>query len=140
MDVKIVHKLPERIRLHYNKGTLTNKQTILVKVLLSNQEGIKNININPLTGSILIYYSNISEKQILALFKALNNEYLNDEDMLNSINETKAETGIIANLFIMAAKHLSKALLPVPISRIITMINTIPRIKQGLKTLNYKSS
>lgn len=135
MDVKIVHKLPGRIRLHYNKGTLTNKQTILVKVLLSTQEGIKNININPLTCSILIYYSNISEKQILALFKALNNEYLNDEDMLNSINETKAETGIIANLFIMAAKHFSKALLPVPISRIITMINTIPRIKQGLKTL-----
>ena len=55
--------------------------------------------------------------------------------MLNSINETKAETGIIANLFIMAAKHFSKALLPVPVRRIITMINTIPRIKQGLKTL-----
>ncbi|MDE7314940.1 MAG: heavy metal translocating P-type ATPase [Mucispirillum sp.] len=135
MDVKIVHKLPGRIRLHYNKGTLTNKQTILVKVLLSTQEGIKSININPLTCSILIYYSNISEKQILALFKALNDEYLNDEDMLNSINETKAETSIIANLFIIAAKHFSKALLPVPVRRIITVINTIPRIKQGLKTL-----
>ena len=135
MDVKIVHKLPGRIRLHYNKGTLTNKQTTLVKVLLSTQEGIKSININPLTCSILIYYSDISEKQILALFKALNDDYLNDEDMLNSINETKAETSIAANLFMMAAKHFSKALLPVPVRRIITMINTIPRIKQGLKTL-----
>ena len=135
MDVKIVHKLPGRIRLHYNKGTLTNKQTTLVKVLLSTQEGIKSITINPLTCSILIYYSDISEKQILALFKALNDDYLNDEDMLNSINETKAETSIAANLFMMAAKHFSKALLPVPVRRIITMINTIPRIKQGLKTL-----
>lgn len=135
MDVKIVHKLPGRIRLHYNKGTLTNKQTTLVKVLLSTQEGIKSININPLTCSILIYYSNISEKQIIALFKALNDDYLNDEDMLNSINETKAETSIAANLFIMAAKHFSKVLLPISVRRIITLINTIPRIKHGLNTL-----
>lgn len=135
MNVKIVHKLPGRIRLHYNKGTLTNKQTTLVKVLLSTQEGINSITINPLTCSILIYYNGISEKQILALFKALNNEYLNDEDMLNSINEIKAETSIAANLFLMAVKHFSKAFLPVPIRRIITMINTIPRIKQGIKTL-----
>ena len=135
MNVKIVHKLPGRIRLHYNKGTLTNKQTTLVKVLLSTQEGINSITINPLTCSILIYYSDISEKQILALFKALNDDYLNDEDMLNSINETKAETSIAANLFIMTAKHFSKALLPVSVRRIITMINTIPRIKQGIKTL-----
>lgn len=135
MNVKIVHKLPGRIRLHYNKGTLTNKQTTLVKVLLSTQEGIKSITINPLTCSILIYYSGISEKQILALFKALNNEYLNDEDMLNAVNETKAETSIAANLFIMAVKHFSKAFLPVPVRRIITMINTVPRIKNGIKTL-----
>lgn len=132
MDVTIVHKLPGRIRLHYNKGTLTNKQTTLVKVLLSTQEGI---NINPLTCSILIYYSDITEKHILALFKALSDKYLNDEDMLNSINETKSEISIAANLFMMVAKHFSKTLLPVPIRRIITMINTIPRIKQGLKTL-----
>lgn len=135
MNVKIVHKLPGRIRLHYNKSTLTNKQTTLVKVLLSTQEGINSITINPLTCSILIYYNGISEKQILALFKALNNEYLNDEDMLNSINEIKAEASIAANLFLMAVKHFSKAFLPVPIRRIITMINTIPRIKQGIKTL-----
>ena len=137
MDVKIKHKLPGRIRLHYNKGTLTNKQIVLVKVLLFTQEGIKNISINPVTCSILIYYKDISEKQVLALFKALNNDYLNDEYMLNSINETKAETGITSNIFLMIAKHVSKSLLPLPVRKIITIINTVPRIKQGIKTLLF---
>ncbi len=135
MDVKVTHKLPGRIRLHYNKGTLTNKQVVLVKVLLSTQEGIKSISINPITCSILIYYHEISEKQILALFRALSNDYLNDEDMLNSINETKAETSIATNIFIMAIKHFGKTLLPIPLNRIMTIINIIPRINQGIKTL-----
>lgn len=138
MEVKVIHKLPGRIRLQYRKNTLTSKQVILVKVLLSTQEGITSININPVTCSILVYYNGISEKQVLALFYSLNNEYLNDEDMLASINEQTSEKSIATSIIFMVAKHFGKMILPLYVRKFITIINTLPRIKQGLNILLFQ--
>lgn len=138
MEVKVIHKLPGRIRLQYRKNTLTSKQIILVKVLLSTQEGITSININPVTCSILVYYNGISEKQVLALFYSLNDEYLNDEDMLASINEQTSEKSIATSIIFMAAKHFGKMILPLYVRKFITIINTLPRIKQGLNILLFQ--
>ena len=138
MEVKVIHKLPGRIRLQYRKNTLTSKQVILVKVLLSTQEGITSININPVTCSILVYYNGISEKQVLALFYSLNDEYLNDEDMLASINEQTSEKSIATSIIFMAAKHFGKMILPLYVRKFITIINTLPRIKQGLNILLFQ--
>lgn len=138
MEVKVIHRLPGRIRLQYRKNTLTSKQVVLVKVLLSTQEGITSININPVTCSILVYYSGISEKQVIALFYSLNDEYLNDEDMLASINEQTSEKSIATSIIFMVAKHFGKMILPLYVRKIITIINTIPRIKQGLNILLFQ--
>lgn len=138
MEVKVIHKLPGRIRLQYRKNTLTSKQIILVKVLLSTQEGITSININPVTCSILVYYNGISEKQVLALFYSLNDEYLNDEDMLASINEHTSEKSITTSIIFMAAKHFGKMILPLYVRKFITIINTLPRIKQGIDMLLFQ--
>ena len=138
MEVKVIHKLPGRIRLQYRKNTLTSKQIILVKVLLSTQEGITSININPVTCSILVYYNGISEKQVLALFYSLDDEYLNDEDMLASINEQTSEKSIATSIIFMAAKHFGKMILPLYVRKFITIINTLPRIKQGLNILLFQ--
>lgn len=138
MEVKVIHKLPGRIRLQYRKNTLTSKQIILVKVLLSTQEGITSININPVTCSILVYYNGISEKQVLALFYSLNDEYLNDEDMLASINEQTSEKSIATSIIFIAAKHFGKMILPLYVRKFITIINTLPRIKQGLNILLFQ--
>ena len=138
MEVKVIHKLPGRIRLQYRKNALTSKQIILVKVLLSTQEGITSININPVTCSILVYYNGISEKQVLALFYSLNDEYLNDEDMLASINEQTSEKSIATSIIFMVAKHFGKMILPLYVRKFITIINTLPRIKQGLNILLFQ--
>ena len=138
MEVKVIHKLPGRIRLQYRKNTLTSKQIVLVKVLLSTQEGITSININPVTCSILVYYNGISEKQVLALFYSLNDEYLNDEDMLASINEQTSEKSIATSIIFMVAKHFGKMILPLYVRKFITIINTLPRIKQGLNILLFQ--
>lgn len=138
MEVKVIHKLPGRIRLQYRKNTLTSKQVILVKVLLSTQEGITSININPVTCSILVYYNGISEKQVLALFYSLNDEYLNDEDMLASINEQTSEKSIATSIIFMVAKHFGKMILPLYVRKFITIINTLPRIKQGLNIMLFQ--
>ena len=138
MEVKVIHKLPGRIRLQYRKNTLTSKQVILVKVLLSTQEGITSININPVTCSILVYYNGISEKQVLALFYSLNDEYLNDEDLLASINEQTSEKSIATSIIFMVAKHFDKMILPLYVRKFITIINTLPRIKQGLNILLFQ--
>ena len=137
MEVKIIHRLPGRIRLQYRKNTLTSKQIVLVKVLLSTQEGISSISINPVTCSILVYYKNITEKHVIALFHSLNDKYLNDEDMLSSINEQTTEHSISSTIFFMIAKHFGKMILPLYVRKFITVINTLPRIRQGIKTLLF---
>lgn len=138
MEVKVIHRLPGRIRLQYGKNTLTSKQIVLVKVLLSTQEGITSININPVTCSILVYYKGISEKQVIALFYSLNDEYLNDEDMLASISEQTSEKSIAASIILMALKHFGKMFLPLYARKFITIINTLPRIKQGIQTILFQ--
>ena len=111
MEVKIIHRLPGRIRLQYRKNTLTSKQIVLVKVLLSTQEGISSISINPVTCSILVYYKNITEKHVIALFHSLNDKYLNDEDMLSSINEQTTEHSISSTIFFISATPAVTALI-----------------------------
>lgn len=137
MEVKIIHKLPGRIRLQYRKNALTSKQIVLVKVLLSTQEGITSISINPVTCSILVYYKDITEQHVLALFHSLNDKYLNDEDMLSSINEQTTEHSISSTIFFMILKHFGKMILPLYARKLITIFNTLPRIKQGIQTLLF---
>ena len=114
MKVFIKHSLPGRLRLGYNSNVLSSRQAILAQSLIAVQEGINDIQVNPLVGSFLVYYDSsiISEKEILNLFAALTDKYLNDQNLLDAVAivpETDSTFGI---LFETAFNVLLRRLLP----------------------------
>ena len=59
MDFYIAHRLPGRVRLRYERNLLVPAQAMVVQTLVSMQEGIDSVTVNPGSGSILGEYSGI---------------------------------------------------------------------------------
>lgn len=134
MNVTVHHSLPGRLRLHYDAGLLYPRQAILAQSLIAVQEGISDIDLNTATGSFLIHYDTniISEKQILALFKALTSKYLDDEELLErvaQVPERESISGVFVSTFII---YFAKKLLPLPVRTLLLYKDLIPRILKAL--------
>ncbi|MCR5047071.1 MAG: heavy metal translocating P-type ATPase [Treponema sp.] len=134
MEFFVKHSLPGRIRVAFNKGSLSSRQASLAKSLLSVQEGISDVSVNLVSCSFLIYYQieKQSEKSISALFKALSSKYLEDKEMLESVQDIKKEPGLLTTLFWMTARHYAKRLLPIPVRMAIRFFNVTPRVLRGV--------
>ncbi len=135
MNIAISHRLPNRIRLMYNKSEYSIKQMILAQELLSFQEGVVSVDINHRTGSILMYYEGVSEKQILSYVVAMDDEYLNDQELLDHISEEREDISLFKSISTLIIAHFSRRLLPFPIRTALLLFNSIPRIFKGLKTV-----
>ncbi|MBP5747362.1 MAG: heavy metal translocating P-type ATPase, partial [Treponema sp.] len=100
---------------------------------MSVQEGITDVSVNLISSSFLIFYQTDkqSEKSICALFMALSSKYLEDEEMLASVQELKKEPGLLTTLFWMTARHYAKKLLPLPLRIGLRFVNVAPRVLKG---------
>lgn len=141
MKVFIKHSLPGRIRLHYDKASVSVRQAVLAQTLISVQDGIININVNPKTGSFLIFYDCklINEREVIALFLALSEKYLNDENLLDAVKEVPVAESVFDVLISTLITFSFRSLLPVPVQNFILYKNIFPRvIKAGSSILNGK--
>lgn len=131
MNVSVRHSLPGRIRLSYNKFEYTCKQALLAQTLIAVQEGILDTNCNSNVGSFLILYDvkKISQEEILNLFSALTEKYLENEELLKSVEQIP-ETESIEGIFIetLAIHFLKKLLLPAPIRVFFIWMSVLNRI------------
>lgn len=62
---------------------------------------------------------------------ALSSKYLEDEEMLASVQELKKEPGLLTTLFWMTARHYAKKLLPLPLRIGLRFVNVAPRVLKG---------
>jgi len=137
MNVKIHHYLPGRIRLHYNTKSYTSKQALLATTLIAVQDGIVDIDVNPHVGSFLIYFDEniITKQELINLFKALTEKYLEDEELLEKVQEipeNESIFGVIAET--LALHYLKKWFLPQPVRDFLLITKIIPRILKALYT------
>lgn len=135
MNYQLVHHIPGRIRVRYARHSINNKQAALVQTLLTIQEGILSAVVNTISGSILIEYDGISEKQVLAFLKALTGKYLNDPTLLASVSTPVTSDSLLWNLVSMVGKHFIKKLLPMPVRRIFMLFNMGPRLLKGVGSI-----
>ncbi len=137
MIVTVKHSLPGRIRLSYNKKEVTNRQAALAQSLLSLQEGMTDVSFNFTTGTFLVYYDTniLSEKEILAYFKALSEKYLDDPQMLEAVEEPQEKESLLFSLAAMTAWHYAKSLLPAPLKLVLRITSLAPRILKGVDKL-----
>lgn len=104
MWISVHHSLPGRIRVHYDKRSVSPRQAILAQSLIAVQEGVEDISVNTVSGSYLIFFDfgKISQGEIENLFKALTSKYLDDEKLLENvaqIPETESISGVFISSF-----------------------------------------
>lgn len=135
MNIQIHHYLPGRIRLHYDRFQYTSRQAILATTLIAVQEGILDIDVNPNVGSFLIHFDEniLAKDELINLFKALTEKYLEDEQLLEQVKdipESESMFGLIAETL---AKHYSKKwFLPLPVRNFLLVTQIFPRILKAL--------
>ena len=134
MNFTVRHSLPGRIRIRYDKSTVTNKQAALAVSLLSVQEGMTDVSVNYTTGSFLIFYDEkkLSEKHIKSYFHALSDKYLNNQELLDTVGDVPEQESLLFNLASMTVWHYAKQLLPAPIQFLVRIVSLGPRILKGL--------
>ncbi|MBQ3617350.1 MAG: hypothetical protein II939_04230, partial [Bacteroidales bacterium] len=136
MDFKIAHSLPGRVRIRYDRHSLTPVQAGLVKSLVEEQMGITSVEINPTTGSVLIHYVGVSEETVLAYFRLLDHRYLENQELLDSVNPLDIpQPSLFSILSEMVVRHYIKKLLPLPIRKALQLINIAPRLYNGAKSI-----
>lgn len=136
MDFTVKHALPGRIRVGYDKKKISRRQAALAYSLLSVQEGMTDVSVNYTTASFLIYYDTgkLTEKHIQAYFMALSGKYLNNQEMLDSVDEPAEQGSLLFDLACMTVWHYAKQLLPAPIRLLLQIYTLAPRIMKGLGT------
>lgn len=137
MQFYVKHSLPGRIRVGYDKTEISPRQAALAQKLLSAQEGVLQITVNPITATFLVFYNTqkLTETEILAIFKAKSSKHLNDEEMLASVQVPQKKVGLLSILAQMALAHYLKKFLPPPICLALRVFDLTPRIWKGLKAL-----
>lgn len=135
MTFQIVHQLPGRVRVRYQKGFLSSKQASLVQMLVSLQEGIDSVTVNMISASILIEYHDISEAVALSYLKALDSKYLDNPELLDGVQGAAVQESLITDLLEMVVIHYLKRLLPFPLRRVLAAKNLIPHAGKAVKAL-----
>lgn len=137
MQFYVKHSLPGRIRVGYDKTEISPQQAALAQKLLSAQEGVLQITVNPITATFLVFYNTqkLTETEILTIFKAKSSKHLNDEEMLASVQVPQKKVGLLSILAQMALAHYLKKFLPPPICLALRVFDLTPRIWKGLKAL-----
>ena len=138
MTIYVKHSLPGRLRLNYPRFSITSKQAVLVESLITVQEGITSVESNPAASTFLIYYDTqkITEKEIINLFKVLDNKYLEDESLLAAVNEVP-ETESIFGVFVKTLLGVAfrRLCLPIALRNIWLYLHIIPRVGLVFKSL-----
>ncbi len=132
MNVRVVHRLPGRIRLRYDRHSLSQRQAALVQTLVSMQEGISSIQINGISGSILIHYQGIQEMQVLSYIKVLDQRYLENQELLANVVVIPQQESLVSLLASLAFRFAVGRFLPLSVRKIMSFRAILPRIKQGL--------
>ena len=134
MNFKIAHSLPGRVRIRYDRHLFSPRQLGLIKNLTETQEGISSVEINPVSGSILIHYKDISEEQALSFFRALDKKQFENQELLNAVSMLDIPQPTLFSILAgRVISHYLKKLLPFPLRKTIQLINITPRLYQGAK-------
>ncbi len=137
MNFYVKHSLPGRMRVRYNKHEVSSRQAALAQSLLSVQEGMMQVSVNYITGSLLMYYDTklISEKQVKAFLYALTDKYLCDEDMLKSVAQPQKQESLLQVLAFMTIQHYVKQILPLPLRMAFRVFGLAPRVLKGVRQI-----
>ena len=133
MKCTILHESKGRMRVHLEQFRMTMDQADIVSQYLSGLDGVAEVSVSERTGNAVIRYSTSRE----AIIQALSVFHYDDCGIEPDPSSGRALTREFQEkLFFHVAALVGKRLfLPLPVRSVITAVNSVPYIMEGLKSL-----
>lgn len=135
MKFQIKHEIKGRIRVRVAMKHMTAKEADLLEYALSSKEGITSVRVNERTADVVLCYQ-ADRKKVLSYLRQCH------------INEIEAPESYLAHsgrelnneywdklVTTVAWRYTKKLFIPAPIRTCITLVNAVPYIWKGIKTL-----
>lgn len=138
----IAHDIPGRMRIRYGKDVFSPVQGEILKRDLSNWSMIQSVEVNSITGSVLMTYDQTQKGSLLDQLQTLDIRYLKNADTSGIVihsqtPEVKAMNHEYKMRFmkIVGKRYFIKWFLPAGIGNAITVFKSCQFIWEGLKSL-----
>lgn len=139
----IAHDIPGRMRIRYGKDVFSPVEGEVLKRDLSNWTMIHSVEVNSITGSVLMQYDATCKDTLLKKLHNLNLGYLKEADTSDIVfrsqtPEVKAMNAEYKRRFfkIIGKRYFIRWFLPTGIGNAITIYKSLGFIKEGLKSLS----
>ena len=139
----IAHDIPGRMRIRYGKDVFSPVEGEVLKRDLSNWTMIHSVEVNSITGSVLMQYDATCKDTLLEKLHNLNLGYLKEADTSDIVfrsqtPEVKAMNAEYKRRFfkIIGKRYFIRWFLPTGIGNAITIYKSLGFIKEGLKSLS----
>lgn len=138
----IAHDLPGRMRIRYGKNIFTSIQGEVLKNDLYAWPMMQEVEVNSVTGSVLMLYDKAQKGLLLNKLKDLDIQYLQNADTSSIVVHSQSPEAIAMNreymnrfFKIIGKRYFIKWFLPMGLGNAITIYKSIHFIKEGLTSL-----
>lgn len=138
----IAHDIPGRMRIRYGKNKFSSVQGEVLKKDLYAWPMIESVEVNNVTGSVLMLYDKAQKGLLLNKLKDLDIQYLQNADTSSIVVHSQSPEAIAMNreymnrfFKIIGKRYFIKWFLPMGLGNAITIYKSIHFIKEGLASL-----
>ena len=138
----IAHDIPGRMRIRYGKNIFTSIQGEVLKNDLYAWPMIESVEVNNVTGSVLMLYDKAQKGLLLNKLKDLDIQYLQNADTSSIVVHSQSPEAIAMNreymnrfFKIIGKRYFIKWFLPMGLGNAITLFKSVHFLKQGLNSL-----
>lgn len=139
---QIAHDLPGRMRIRYGRDIFTKIQGEILKRDLSDWSMIQNVEVNSITGSVLITYVKDERESLLNKLNEVDIAYLKEADATGIVLHEQSKEVQAMNreytirfIKIIGKRYFIRWFLPTGIGNVLTVYKSIRFIKDGLQSL-----
>lgn len=138
----IAHDIPGRMRIRYGKNKFSRVQGEVLKKDLYAWPMMEEVEVNSVTGSVLMLYDKAQKGLLLNKLKDLDIQYLQNADTSSIVVHSQSPEAIAMNreymnrfFKIIVKRYFIKWFLPMGLGNAITIYKSIHFIKEGLASL-----
>ena len=138
----IAHDIPGRMRIRYGKNKFSSVQGEVLKKDLYAWPMIESVEVNNVTGSVLMLYDKAQKGLLLNKLKDLDIQYLQNADTSSIVVHSQSPEAIAMNreymnrfFKIIGKRYFIKWFLPMGLGNAITIYKSIQFIREGLNSL-----
>lgn len=135
MNYRIVHNLPQRIRICLDLPKRHTPENSRIEKLFSVIEGVRKVSFNYRTRSILVNYNGNSNVKdiILKAIEGTTLIFVKEENFKQNILEQKKKAAMLAVTLLIA-----RPIIPLILAPLFALYGTMPIFKKGLRAITNK--